>query len=108
MVHSEAISRFDDVTKKTTKNQPSNTLISWVNIEMLYFTLSRERMMVELSTAISVSVRFGNLFLHAFGTTCFFAGIDINHVARPVESDLPINTMSVYLSVRPSVSNLSI
>ena len=95
MVHSEARTRFDDVTKNY-KNQPSNTWISWVNIEMLYFPLSREKEMVELSTSIRVSVRFGCLFLHAF-----FAGIEINYVARPVESDLPINTVSVYLPVRP-------
>ena len=31
----------------------------------------------------------------------FFAGIELNHVARSVESDLPINTVSVSLSVRP-------
>ena len=39
VVHSEARTRFDDVTK----NQPSNTWISWVNIQMLYFPLSREK-----------------------------------------------------------------
>ena len=58
VVHSEARTRFDDVTK----NQPSNTWISWVNIQMLYFPLSQETVMVELGTAISVSVRFGRLF----------------------------------------------
>ena len=44
------------------KNQPSNTWISWVNIQMLCFPLSREKVMVELGTAISISVRFGRLF----------------------------------------------
>ena len=38
----------------------------------------------------------------------FLAGIELNHVARSVESDLLINTVSVYLSVRLSVSNLSV
>ena len=33
-----------------------------------------------------------------------FAGIELNHVARPAESDHPINTVSVY---RPSISNLT-
>ena len=30
-----------------------------------------------------------------------FAGIELNHVARPVESDLTIKSMSAYLLVRP-------
>ena len=34
-----------------------------------------------------------------------FAGIELNHVAQPVESDLPINTVSVY---HLSVSNLTV
>ena len=38
VVHSEARTMFDDITK----NQPSNTWISWVNAQMLYFRLSRE------------------------------------------------------------------
>ena len=71
---------------------------------MLYFPLSQEKVMVEPGTAISVTVHFGRLFCYAFCTMCyFFAGIELNHVAPPVESDLPINTVSVYLSVRPSV-----
>ena len=65
MVHSEARTRFDDVTK----NQPSNTWISWANIQMLLFPLSRDKVMVEPGTAISVSAQFGSLFLHVFGTT---------------------------------------
>ena len=31
----------------------------------------------------------------------FFAGIELKPVARPVESGLPISTVSVCLSVRP-------
>ena len=46
--------RFDYITKK----QPSNTWISWVNAQMLYFSLSREKVMVEPGTAIGVSVQF--------------------------------------------------
>ena len=65
MVHSEGRTRFDDVTQ----NQPSDTLIPWVSIQKLYFPLSREKVMVEPVTEISVSVRFGRFFLHAFGTT---------------------------------------
>ena len=78
MVHSEARTIFDDIAK----NQPSNTWISWVNAQMLYFRLSREYVTVDLGTAISVSDRFCRIFLHAIGTACFFfAGIELQHVA---------------------------
>ena len=77
MVHSIARTRFDDVTK----NQPSNTWISWVNIQILYFSLSREKVMVELGTAISVSFQFGRLFDMRLTPHIFFAGIELNHVA---------------------------
>ena len=33
----------------------------------------------------------------------FFAGIELQHVAWSFESDLPLSTVSVCLSVRPSV-----
>ena len=78
MVHSEARTIFDDITK----NQPSNTWISWVNAQMLYFRLSREYVTVDPGTAISVSDRFCRIFLHAIGTACFFfAGIELQQVA---------------------------
>ena len=54
-------------------------------------------MTVEPGTAILVSVRFGYLFLPAFGTCFFlvlFAGIELKHVARPFERDLPISIMT--------------
>ena len=51
--------------------------------------------MVELGIVISVSVRFGCLFDMGSARHHFFAGIELNHVARPVESDLPIITVSV-------------
>ena len=78
MVHSEARTIFDDITK----NQPSNTWISWVNAQMLYFRLSREYVTVDPGTAISVSDRFVVFFdmqstPHAF----FFAGIELQNVA---------------------------
>ena len=41
---------------------------------------------------------------HAF----FFARIELKHVALPFESDLPLSTVSVCLSVRPPVSNFSV
>ena len=72
-------------------------------------------MTVDPGTAISVSDRFCRIFLHAIGTACyFFAGIELQHVALPFESDLPLSTVSVCLSVylsvcpsvRPLVSNL--
>ena len=78
MVHSEARTIFDDITK----NQPSNTWISLVNAQMLYFWLSREYVTVDPGTAISVSNRFCRIFdmqsaPHAF----FFAGIELQHIA---------------------------
>ena len=56
--HSEATRLLDDITK----NQPSNCWISWINAQMLSFQLSRENVLVQPGTAISISVRFGRLF----------------------------------------------
>ena len=99
MVHSEARTRFDDVTK----NQPSNSWISWVHVEMLPYPLSRKKVMVELGIAISVSIRFDRLFDMRSVPHDLFAGFELKRVARPVESDLPISTGSVCPSVRLSV-----
>ena len=57
--------------------------------------------MVELGTAISVSVRFGRHFYMRSAPHDFVAGIELKRVALPVESDLPISTVSVRPSVRP-------
>ena len=65
-------------------------------------------MTVEPGTAISVSVRFSCLFDMHSAPHDFFAGIELKHVARPVEGDLLISTVSVCLSVCPFVSNLSV
>ena len=54
------------------KNQPSNTWISWVNAQMLSFLLSREKVLVEPGSATRISVRYGHLFWHMFGSACFF------------------------------------
>ena len=77
MVHSEARTIFDD----STKNQPSNTWISWVNAQMLYFRLSREYVTVDPGTAISVSDRFVVFFDMQSAPHAFFAGIELQHVA---------------------------
>ena len=78
MVHSEARTIFDDITK----NQPSNTWISWVNAQMLYFRLSREYVTVDPRTAISVSDRFAVFFDMQLTPHAFFsAGIELQHVA---------------------------
>ena len=77
MVHSEARTIFDDITK----NQPSNTWISWVNAQMLYFRLSREYVTVDPGTAISVSDRFCCIFDMQSAPHAFFAGIELQHVA---------------------------
>ena len=60
-VHSDVINRsIQKLEKDLTilQKKPLNTWISWINIQMLYFPLSREKVMVELGTAISVSVLF--------------------------------------------------
>ena len=50
---------------------------------MLYFPLSREEMMVEPGTAISVSVQFDRLFLPSFRTICFLQELNLGlHVER--------------------------
>ena len=57
--------------------------------------------MVEPGTAICVSVRFGRLFDKCVRHhMMFLAGIELKHVARPVEGDLPISTVSVCPSSR--------
>ena len=61
-------------------------------------------MTVDPGTAISVSDRFCRIFFHMQSAPhAFFAGIELQHVARSFESDLPLSTMSVCLSVCPSV-----
>ena len=63
--------------------------------------LSREKVMVEQGTAISVSALSCRLFV-VYGIACFFfRRIELYHVALPVESDLPMSTMSVRPSVPP-------
>ena len=80
MVHSEAITRFDDITKI----QSSNTWIAWVNAQMLSFPLSRENVLVELGTEISISFRFGSLFGMLLAPYAFFSTrIDFKLVAWP-------------------------
>ena len=75
MVHSEARTIFDDITK----NQPSNTWISWVNAQMLYFRLSREYVTVDLGTAISVSDRFLPYFFYMQSAPhAFLLGLNFN------------------------------
>ena len=64
------------------------------------FLLSREKVMVEPGTAISVSARSCRLF-GVNGIACFFRRIEFKHVALPVESNLPMNTVSVRSPVPP-------
>ena len=87
MVHSEARTRFDDITK----NRPSNSRISWKNAQMLCFPLSRENVPVELGTAISPSVRFGRLSIPRHFKKC---GV-LCYTLR--------SKICVRVSVRPSV-----
>ena len=65
-------------------------------------------MTVDPGTAISVSDRFCRIFTCNRHRMLFFAGIELQHVALPFESDLPLSIVSVCLSVRPPVSNFSV
>ena len=70
-------------------------------------------MTVDPGTAISVSDRFCRIFRHAIGTACLFLlGLNFNTLHDLFESDLPLSTvsvcLSVCLSVRPPVSNFSV
>ena len=61
-------------------------------------------MTVDPGTAISVSDRICRIFdmqsaPHAF----FLLGLNFNTLHDPFDSDLPIRTVSVCLSIRPSV-----
>ena len=64
------------------------------------FLLSREKVMVEPGTAINVSARPCRLF-DDYGIACFFRRIELKHVTLPVESNLPMSTLSVRSSVPP-------
>ena len=58
VVHSEATTRFDDITK----NQPWNCWISWIKEKKNSFQLSQENVLVQPGTEISISFQFGRLF----------------------------------------------
>ena len=60
------------------------------------FLLSREKVTVEPGTAISVSARSCRLF-DVYGIACFF----LEELNLPIESDLPMSTVSVRPSVPP-------
>ena len=72
MVHLEAKTRFDDITK----DQPSNTCIFRVNEQLLFSSLSREYVTAEPGTAISVSVRFCRLFDMRLAPHDFLLGLN--------------------------------
>ena len=74
MFHSEARTIFDDITK----NQPSNTWISWVNAQMLCFRLSREYVTVDPGTAISVSDRFRRILDVQSAPHAFLLALNFN------------------------------
>ena len=92
MVHSEARTRFDDVTKKS----PSNSWTSWENAQMLCFPLSREYVPVEPGTAISPSVRFGHLFIYP--TTLKSAGYYVIPSVQKFAFECPSVHLSFCLS----------
>ena len=84
---------------------------SW-NAQMLHFLLCRESVLgmprIEIEFEFDMVFCFGiHLALYA---VCFFVGfftwIYLQHIARPVENDRPINIMFVRLPVRTSVDSL--
>ena len=60
------------------------------------FSVEPRKVMVELGIAFDLTVFFDM----RSAPHDVFAGIELKCVARPVESDLPISTMSVFPSVR--------
>ena len=76
-------------------------------MQILYIPLSREKVMVELGIARRFQLDLAVFFDKRSAPHDSFAGIELKRVARPVESDLPISTVSVRPSVRPSLSILS-
>ena len=57
LVLSVGRTRFDDSTKNetySTKNETSNTCISWLNMQILYFSLCRVKVTVERRIEICV------------------------------------------------------
>ena len=67
-------------------------------------------MTVEPGTAIGVSDRFCRFFdMQSAPHVClFFAGIELEHVAWPFESDFLLSTVPVCLFVRPPVRKCSV
>ena len=86
---------------------------SW-NAQMLHFPLCRESVlgMPRIEKEFEFDMVF--CFWHTFGTICclflffffFFTRIYLQHIARPVESDRPINIVFLRLSVRSFVVSL--
>ena len=106
VVHSEARTRLDNLTKI----QSSNAWISSWNAQMVHFPLCRESVLgmprIEIEFELDIVFCFGiHLALYAvfFFIFFFFTGIYLQHVARPVESDRPVNILFVFPSVHPSV-----
>ena len=98
VVHSEARTRLDNLTKI----QSSNAWISSWNAQMLHFPLCRESVLGMPRTEIEFE--FDMVF--CFGIrlapyAVFSTGIYLQHIARPVESDRPLNIVFVRPSVFP-------
>ena len=103
MVHSEARTRLDNLTEI----QPSNAWISSCNAQMVHFPLCRES--VTGMPRIEIEFEFDMVF--CFGIclapyAVFSFRIYLQHIARPVESDCPINIVFVRPSVHSSVVSL--
>ena len=108
VVHSEARTRLDNLTKI----KSSNAWISSWNAQMLHFPLCREsalrmpRIETELSSIWSPVLAYVWHCMLFYYYHFFFTRIYLQHIARPVESDRPINIVFVRPSILSSVVSL--
>ena len=85
-----------------TKIQSSNARISLLNAQMLHFPLCRESMLgmprIQIEFEFDMVFRFG---IRLAPYAVFSTPIYLQHIARSVESNRPINIVFVHHSVRP-------
>ena len=96
MVHSKPRTRLDNLTKI----QSSNAWISSWNAQMLHFPLCRESVLgmprIEIEFEFNMVFCFG-ICLAPYAV--FLTRIYLQHIARPVERDRPLNIVFVCPSV---------
>ena len=104
MVHSEARTRLDNLTK----TQSSNAWISSWNAQMLHFPLCRESVLgmprIEIELEFDMVFCFG---IRLAPCAVFSTRIYLLHIARPVESDRSLNILFVRPFFRSQFMNVS-